>query len=165
MADLPQTNAPLPTQTANPLLDQLLKDLKIDTLPKAHQEQLLGQIKELAERRLLQVIMANLDEAKLAELRQKMEAGAPPEEVGAWVAAQPGLREKVEQEMRVLYESLTNSAAAAQHPQQGKQPVIIPVEQQASTKASKQASPLVTPVQDVAVQSDSQPPAPPATPV
>lgn len=153
MADLPQTDAPLATQAANPLLDQLIKDLKLDQLPKAHQDQLLGQVKELAERRLLQVIMANLDEAKLAELRQKMEAGAPPEEVGAWVAAQPGLREKVEQEMRVLYESLTQTLptpAAPATPQPPKSPVIIPVEQQPSTtpsppSASSGASPVPPP--------------------
>jgi|GEM_PF-5085780 len=146
MADLPQTNAPLPAQAVNPLLDQLLKDLKIDTLPKVKQGELLGQIKELAERRILQVMIANLDESKLAELRQKMEAGAPPEEVGAWVAAQPGLREKVEQEMRVLYESLTQPPPASGAsptpavPQPPKSPVIIPVEQQPATPPPSPAS-------------------------
>ncbi len=110
MTNPPKTGAPVPSQIASPLLDQLVKDLKIDALPKDKQEEVLGQIRELAERRLLQVIMANLDEAKLAELRQKLEVGVPPEEIGAWVAAQPGLQAKVEQEMRNLYEGLLPSS-------------------------------------------------------
>lgn len=113
------------SQAVDPFLDQLIKDLKLDQLPEPQQNEILSQVKDLAERRLLQIIVANLSEQALAELRQKMESGAKPEEISTWLALQPGLREKVEQELKALYEGLVRDAQAAAGSSEN-QPLQVP---------------------------------------
>ena len=95
------------THPTNPFVDQLLHDLRLDQLPEPQRTTLLNKITELAERRVLQTIVANLTEGQLTEFEQKLQSGMSADEAATFMIERiPGLAAKVEGVLRELYEEL-----------------------------------------------------------
>lgn len=95
------------THQGNLFIDQLLHDLRLDQLPEPRRTELLNKITELAERRVLQTIVMNMDRGALDEFEKKLQSGmSEGEAVRFMMEKVPGLSTKVEAALRDLYQEL-----------------------------------------------------------
>ena len=131
----------------NPFVDQLLHDLRLDQLPEPRRTQLLTKITELAERRILQTIVVNMEPAALDEFEQKLQSGVSEDEAARFMIEKvPGLSAKVESTLRDLYQELLADV----------QQIDQKVSQLPATETS--ATPLVTPAEEQQLTSPTTPP-------
>lgn len=142
----------------NPFIDQLLHDLRLDQLPEPKRTQLLDKITELAERRVLQTIVMNMDEGTLGEFEQRLQSGMTEDQAAQLMIEKvPGLSAKVGSALRSLYQELI-----ADIEQIDQKLAALP---SANQQSVAQTSPLVMPAQDISLTPASEPPsANPASP-
>lgn len=101
--------------TNNPFINRLLQDLQLDQLPEPQKTALLNKITGLAEKRILQTVIMNMDDASIDEFEQKLQSGITTEEATKFMVKKiPGLSGKIDMALRNLYEELLKDVGDAE---------------------------------------------------
>lgn len=101
--------------TNNPFINRLLQDLQLNELPEPQKSALLDKITGLAEKRILQTVIVNMDDASIDEFEQRIQSGMTKEEATKFMIEKiPSLSAKIEIALRNLYEELLKDIGSAE---------------------------------------------------